>query len=428
MNCKTIYTSFFALFLCSGALAVNNDEISFDLPLNLKYAPEQYDSVLTQWYNEDIVSNYDEFYSSLIDIDPTEVNSLTSNTPDSVYAERVQNMMSPIAFTYNDIVKKYIIAYTGRNKALISRVLGLSQHYFPMIEEELMKNDMPLELRMLPVIESGLSPVAVSRMGATGLWQFMYGTGKSYNLEITSFIDERRDPLKATKAACKYLKDMHTLYGDWTLAIASYNCGPGNVNKALKRAGSGAKTFWDVYQYLPRETRGYIPSFIAASYAYTYSTEHNLMIVEHSVPLATDTINVNKLLHFQQITSTIGTPIDVIRWLNPQYKLDIIPAQKKSYSLKLPKEDIMKYLDQEEAILRKDSIFLAQYLKPNPRDRSQKIFALESATTTIYRVKKDDNLGAIAIKFRVTVRQLMAWNNLKSANRLSIGQVLKIKK
>ncbi len=403
----------------------NEDENLFDVPLNLKYEPEQYDSVLCEWYNKGIVSNYDEYYSSLIDIDMTEV--MTSSTPDSIYIERVQNLMSPIAFTYNDIVKRYIVSYTGRNKSLISRVLGLSQHYFPMIEEELMKNDMPLELRMLPVIESGLSSVAVSRMGATGLWQFMYGTGKSYNLEITSFVDERRDPIKATKAACKYLKDMYNLYGDWTLAIASYNCGPGNVNKALKRAGSGAKTFWDVYYYLPKETRGYIPSFIAATYAYTYSAEHNLAFIETSIPLVTDTINVNKLMHFQQITSTIGTPIEVIRALNPQYKLDIIPAQKKSYSLKLPKPDIMKYLDKEEDILKKDTLFLAQYLKPNATNKTQKFFALESNSTT-YKVKKNDNLGAIALKFRVSVSQLVKWNNLKNSHSLRIGQVLKINK
>ena len=426
MNYKIVFSSLLVLFIYSEISAVNRTEKElFSGELNLKYAPEQYDSVLCQWYNEEIVSSYDVFYSSLIDLDTTQV--ISSDVHDSVYIDRVHDIMSPISFTYNDIVKKYIIAYTGRNKELINRVLGLSQYYFPMIEEELMKNDMPLELRMLPVIESGLSPVAVSRMGATGLWQFMYGTGKSYNLEITSFVDERKDPLKATKAACKYLKDMYTLYGDWTLAIASYNCGPGNVNKALKRAGSDAKTFWDVYRYLPTETRGYIPSFIAATYAYTYSMEHNLSLVEPIIPLGTDTINVNKLMHFQQITATIGTPIEVIRTLNPQYKLDIIPAQKKSYSLKLPKGDIMKYLDREGDILRKDTVFLAKYLKPSPNDRSKKIFALGTGATT-YRVKKNDNLGAIALKFRVSVSQLMKWNNLRSANRLSIGQVLKIQK
>ena len=426
MKFRTILASLFTLFVCSEVVALaSGDEDLLNIPLDLKYAPEQYDSIVCQWYNERVVSDYDEFYSCLIDIVTTEV--ALSVIPDSVYMERVHSLMSPIAFTYNDIVKRYIISYTGRNKDFIRRVMGLSQYYFPMIEEELIKNDMPLELRMLPVIESGLSSVAVSRMGATGLWQFMYGTGKSYNLEITSFVDERRDPLKSTKAACKYLKDMYTLYGDWTLAIASYNCGPGNVNKALKRAGAGAKTFWDVYRYLPIETRGYIPSFIAATYAYNYSMEHNMTLVEPNIPLGTDTININKLMHFQQITSTIGTPIEVIRVLNPQYKLDIIPAQKKSYALKLPKADVMKYLDRESDILRKDTVFLAQYLKPNPKDKSQKFFALESSSTT-YKVKKNDNLGAIAVKFRVSVKQLMKWNNLKSANRLSIGQVLKIYK
>ena len=200
-----------------------------------------------------------------------------------------------------------------------------------MIEDELLKENLPIELRALPIIESALSPTAVSPVGAVGLWQFMPSTGKSYGLEVNSLVDERRDPVRATQAACRYLKDLYAIYNDWTLAIAAYNCGPGNVNKAMAR--SGGKTFWEIYDYLPRETRGYVPAFIGATYAYAYHRQHDIEPQPAPIPLSVDTIRIDRLLHLQQIASTIDLPLETLRQLNPQYKLDIVPRRPSLYTL-----------------------------------------------------------------------------------------------
>lgn len=383
-------------------------------------SPEDYDSLIAQWYEQNVSNAFEDFFKEYIDIDST--STTESEIPDSVYSARLKKIISPINLGYNDIIKQYIIVYTKR-KELMSRILGLSQIYFPMIEEELANAGIPLELRMLPVIESALNPVAVSRMGATGLWQFMYGTGKSYGLEITSFIDQRRDPILATKAACQYLKQMYDLYDDWTLAIAAYNCGPGNVNKALRRAGEGAKTFWDVYNFLPRETRGYLPAFVASTYAYNYHKYHDIEPLAPTLPISTDTLHIDKLLHFEQISTTIDTPIEVIRSLNPQYKMDIIPAiENKTYVLTLPQNDVARYLSMEETIQGKDTIYLAQYMKRDPVSNAKEM----QINSVEYRIKSGDTLGAIAVKYGVTVSQIMKWNNIKSPNRLSIGQRIEI--
>lgn len=390
--------------------------------LSLNGSPESFDSILTTWYEQNIFSSYEQFFRDFIDIDSTV--TLVSTVPDSVYSARLKSILSPVNMAYNDVVKRYLITYTQSRKELMGRMIGLSQVYFPMIEEELTREELPIELRILPIIESALNPNAISRVGATGLWQFMYSTGKSYGLEITSFIDQRRDPAASTKAAVKFLKDLYSVYGDWTLAIAAYNCGPGNVNKALKRAGGDAKTFWDVYPFLPRETRGYVPSFIAATYAYTYHKQHGIEPVSPHLPIATDTIMINNLMHFDQIASTIEVPKETLRALNPQYKLDIIPALDKTYALKLPRNDVSKYLHSEQDILAKDTAYLAQYIQQSPAT-NQKVFNI---TTTTYRVKSGDTLGAIARKHGVTVNQIMSWNRLKNANVLRPGQVLEIHK
>ncbi len=276
---------------------------------------------------------------------------------------------------------------------------------------------------MLPVVESALLPSVVSHAGATGLWQFMYGTGRYYGLEVTSFVDQRRDPIAATKAACIYLKDLYNMFGDWTLAIAAYNCGPGNVTKAIKRAGGNTKNFWEIYPYLPRETRGYIPSFIAATYAYTFHRQHDIEPEMPALPLATDTVMVNRLMHFKQITSTIDTPVEVIRKLNPQYKADIIPALGKSYSLTLPVSDVSRFLENEQQIMAKDTTYLAEYLKPSNIDKTKKEFSINSFT---YKVKSGDTLSGIASKNGVSVAQIKKWNNIKNADKLRIGQKLEI--
>lgn len=383
----------------------------------LGLTPDQADSLLAVWRERQSQDAYREFFDNYILVDTTVVGSV----PDSVYVKRLRDLVSPIQLPYNSIVRGYINRYTDSRYGTISRILGMSQYYFPLIEEELLKAGLPVELRALPIIESALSTTAVSPMGAAGLWQFMPATGKSYGLEINSLVDERRDPIRSTQAACRYLKDLYAIYNDWSLAIAAYNCGPGNVNKAMARAGEKSRNFWDIYDYLPRETRGYVPAFIGASYAYAYHRQHGIELTEAPIPLAIDTIHVNRLMHFEQIASTIGVPVETLRQLNPQYKLDIIPATTKSYTLILPQRCVTQYIACEPEIFAKDSMYLKEYINPANIDKKR-----QERSGTVYTVKKGDTLGAIARRYRVTTAQLMRWNGIKNAHKLRLGQKIRI--
>lgn len=389
----------------------------YDSEFTRHMTPEQTDSLVAVWREQQRKNNFSEFFKNYIDIDPSNGGS----TPDSVYIQRLRSLVSPVQLPFNYIVKSYINRYTDSRYGTISRILGMSQYYFPLIEDELIREGLPVELRALPIIESALSPTAVSPVGAAGLWQFMPSTGKSYGLEVNSVIDQRRDPLLATRAACKYLKDLYAIYNDWTLAIAAYNCGPGNVNKALARAGENCHTFWDIYDYLPRETRGYVPAFIGASYAYAFHQQHNIRPTEAPIPLSTDTVHINRLMHFEQISSTIDIPLETLRQLNPQYKLDIIPATTKSYCLILPQQCVTQYIAHETEIFAKDSMYLKEYINPANLDKKR-----QERTGTVYTVKKGDTLGAIARRYRVTTAQLMRWNGIKNAHKLRLGQKLRI--
>ena len=391
-----------------------NDRLAVDL------SPVQIDSLLAVWRERQTLGAYEEFFSTYVGFDPAAA-AAGDRTPDSVYVRRLRDLVSPVQLPYNYIVKGYIDRYTNVRSGTISRILGMSQYYFPLIEEELIKAGLPVELRALPIIESALSPTAVSPMGAAGLWQFMPATGKVYGLEVNSLVDERCDPVLSTRAACRYLKDLYTLYKDWTLAIAAYNCGPGNVNKALARAGDGSRTFWDIYDFLPRETRGYVPAFIGASYAYAYHKLHGIELTEPPLPLATDTIRVDRLLHLGQVSSTIDIPMETLRQLNPQYKLDIVPATTKTYSLVLPQRYVCRYIQQQDSIFAKDSAYLKEYMNPANLEKKR-----QQRSGTIYTVKKGDTLGAIARKYRVTTAQLMRWNGIKNANKLRLGQKIRI--
>ncbi|MCM1351226.1 MAG: transglycosylase SLT domain-containing protein [Alistipes senegalensis] len=405
----------------AAAPETDSEPVVNDITLGL--TAEQADSLLAVWNERLRNDSFTDFFDRYIGIDS--LLDLTDNTvPDSLYVGRLRALVSPIPLAYNEIVKDRIQLYVGKQRELTSRILGKSQYYFPFIEEELIKAELPIELRAMPIIESALISTATSRAGAVGLWQFMPTTAKSYGLEVNSLVDERRDPHRSTQAAVRYLRDLYNLYGDWTLAIAAYNCGPGNVNKAIARSGTADKShsFWDIYYYLPRETRGYVPAFIGATYAYAYHRQHNIDLHETPIPIAVDTIRVNRLLHFGQIASTIDLPIETLRQLNPQYKLDIIPGTTKTYTLVLPQRNIAQYIAHEQEIHAKDSTYLKEYMNPVNLNKKLK----EGLHGTTYTVRKGDTLGGIARRYHVTVAQLMRWNNIRNAKALRIGQRLRV--
>ncbi len=391
--------------------------------ITLGLTAEQADSLLAVWNERLRNDSFTDFFDRYIGVDSL-LDCTDTTVPDSLYAGRLRALVSPIPLAYNEVVKDRILLYVGKQRELTSRILGKSQYYFPFIEEELIKADLPIELRAMPIIESALISTATSRAGAVGLWQFMPTTAKNYGLEVNSLVDERRDPIRSTQAAVRYLRDLYNLYGDWTLAIAAYNCGPGNVNKAIARSGTADKShsFWDIYYYLPRETRGYVPAFIGATYAYAYHRQHNIDLHEAPIPIAVDTIRVNRLLHFGQIASTIDLPIETLRQLNPQYKLDIIPGTTKTYTLVLPQRNIAQYIAHEQEIHAKDSTYLKEYMNPVNLNKKLK----EGLRGTTYTVRKGDTLGGIARRYHVTVAQLMRWNHIRNARALRIGQRLRV--
>tara|TARA_B110000238_G_scaffold81307_1_gene89575 strand:+ start:684 stop:1994 length:1311 start_codon:yes stop_codon:yes gene_type:complete len=331
----------------------------------------------------------------------------------------VLNENTPFNLAYNPALEKVINSYLVHRKKYYPALMAKAKYYFPMFEQHLDQYDIPLEMKYLSIVESALKPRARSGMGASGLWQFMYGTGKEFDLKVSSYVDERYDPVKATIAACKYLSQLYTIFGDWDLALAAYNSGPGNVRKAIKRSG-GYRNYWNIRPYLPRETAGYVPAFYATMYIFEYAEEHNIYSdLPKFFNFQTDTVHVKRTISFDQISEIIDVDEKVLAHLNPSYKLDIIPFLKdKNYAVRLPSSKIVAFLDKEEELYALATADDAKREKPLP-----KYFEMDKRIR--YKVKSGDYLGKIANKFGVRVSGIKSWNRMKSSN-LKIGQRLYI--
>jgi membrane-bound lytic murein transglycosylase D len=339
---------------------------------------------------------------------------------DSIVIKRLQALdnASPFNLDYNQHTARLINSYSTRRRLTLSRVLGLSELYFPIFEEELEKNDLPIELKYLPIVESALNNTVRSSAGAVGLWQFMYRTGKYLGLEINSYVDERRDPIKSTKTAVKYLTYLHNLYDDWHLALAAYNAGPGNVNKAIRRAG-GSKNFWVIQEFLPRETRNYVPSFIAVNYLMNHAADHNLYPIKPKFTIRhVDTVQVSQQVTFAQISEILCMDYEDIVFLNPQYKQGLIPKSKDSikFSLTLPVNMVGNFINNEKSIY--------DYKLKEEEKRNLNVYA--STSTLTHRVRKGESLGVIAERYKVKASDLRKWNNLSRRNFIYPGQKLKV--
>ena len=406
------------------------------------------DSLLNQYNSKTYLQDNDCHYS---DVNP----EFSVET----YIERLQRIPSVMEMPYNDVVRKFIDRYAVRLRASVSYMLGAANFYMPIFEEALEMYNLPLELKYLPVIESALSPTATSRVGAAGLWQFMLATGKQYGLEVNSLVDERRDPIKSTYAAARYLRDLYKIYDDWNLVIAAYNYGPQNINKAIHRAG-GVKDYWAIYKYLPRETQGYVPAFIAANYIMTYYCEHNICPMRTQIPAKSDTIVVNRDVHFKQIAAVTGIRIEELRSLTPQYRRDIVNGSTQPSVIRLPQTYVNAFLDREDSIYNYEAATLltkrtvvevtADDVKEDVVAKSQTVAprthqATHGRTRAVSQsrnrrggktasrgrsqsvtVKSGQTLSQIAKKNNTTVEKLKRLNGIKG-NNIRAGKKLKVK-
>lgn len=393
---------------CPAALAQQDNNEDLNLPEGML---ENTDSLIAAW-------NMSKFYqidtlSQLADINPY--------FEDAVYMDRLKRIPAVMDMTYNDIVQKYIDQYTGRLRHSVSYMLGAYNFYVPIFEEALMLHQIPLELKYLPVIESAFNPRARSRVGAAGLWQFMPATGKRYGLEINSLIDERCDPIKASYAAAKYLKDLYDIFNDWTLVIAAYNCGPNNIVKAIHRAG-GEHDYWKIYPYLPRETRGYVPAFIAANYVMNYYTDHNILPMHVNMSTNTDTIIVNNDVRMEKIASLCNIDINELRALNPQYSTSLIPGYKMRCTLRMPQKNILAFIDQQDSIYKdtKEDIAIKAEsnvsISDNKTKSSRSSRSSRRSKTRTVTVRSGQTLSEIAKRNNTTVAKLRRLNGIKGSN------------
>ena len=403
--------------VAQNEITVHDDRIGQDEQITL---PEgmlsvEVDSLLRAWNNR----NY---------LTPDENCETSNDNPvfeKEDYITRLSHLPNVIDMPYNEVVRQFIDQYSGRLRRSVGIMLGASNFYFPLFEEALESYQLPLELKYLPIIESALNPGATSRAGAAGLWQFMVSTGKQYGLEITSLIDERRDPIKSSYAAARYLKDLYDIFGDWTLVIASYNCGPQNVSKAIKRAG-GVKDYWTIYPYLPTETRGYVPAFIAANYIMTYYCEHNICPSKAHLPAVTDTVIVNRDIRFEQIQELCGINIEELRALNPQYRTTLVPGGARPLSIRMSPEAISAFIEAGDSVYthRANELF----------SKKEKEVAVQTTTTAntnnrgakYVTVRAGDTLGAIARRYHTTVNSIRRLNGIRG-NNIRAGKKIRVR-
>ncbi len=412
---------FVILFLITAVTCVAQSKDSSQTILDDDPVLAAIDSMMASGYFESLGFNDNIHELNTFDYTKDSIPIFDSLT----YIQRFEklNANSPFSIVYNSHISGYVNLYAKRRKRVTSKMLGLAPIYFPIFEQNLDKYNLPLELKYLPIIESALNPKAKSRVGATGLWQFMYPTGKMFGLEVTSYYDERSDVYKSTDAACRYLKYLYEMYHDWDLALAAYNCGPGNVNKAIRRA-EGKTSYWEIRNFLPRETRGYVPAFIAVNYIMNYASEHNIYPKKPDIScFKVDTVGLSDHLSFAQISEYLDIPIEYIEYLNPAYKQNFIPNTGKANTLCLPAGKVGDFLTNEATIYalkteqdKKDSIAFAQ---------NKPISLAKRGDAVVYRVKSGDVLGSIANRYHCRVSQIKDWNNLYS-DRLKIGQKLYI--
>ena len=413
-------------------ITVHDDQTGKDEEIGIPEAMTlDIDTLLRQW-------NASQYLEADTNCNMQDVNPVFS---DSIYVDRLSRIPTIMEMPYNNIVRKFIDQYTGRLRHSVSYMLGATNFYIPIFEEALALYNLPLELKYLPVIESALDPTAVSRKGATGLWQFMLSTAKRYDLKINSLVDERRDPIKASFAAAQYLNDLYKVYGDWNLVIAAYNCGPTSLNKAIHRAG-GSKDYWTIYPYLPKETRGYVPAFIAANYVMNYYCEHNICPMRARLIDGNDTVVVNKDLHLEQVASVCGVEIEKIKAFNPQYKTSLVPGNSYDCILRLPSEAALKFIDLGDSVYSYRSSELLTKRKTVEIDEaelekqqnsarrsyssSRRRSSRSSRRSKSVTIKNGQTLSEIAEKYGTSVSKLRRLNGIKGSS-IRAGKKIRVK-
>lgn len=413
-------------------ITVHDDQTGKDEEIGIPEAMTlDIDTLLRQW-------NASQYLEADTNCNMQDVNPVFS---DSIYVDRLSRIPTIMEMPYNNIVRKFIDQYTGRLRHSVSYMLGATNFYIPIFEEALALYNLPLELKYLPVIESALDPTAVSRKGATGLWQFMLSTAKRYDLKINSLVDERRDPIKASFAAAQYLNDLYKVYGDWNLVIAAYNCGPTSLNKAIHRAG-GSKDYWTIYPYLPKETRGYVHAFIAANYVMNYYCEHNICPMRARLIDGNDTVVVNKDLHLEQVASVCGVEMEKIKAFNPQYKTSLVPGNSYDCILRLPSEAALKFIDLGDSVYSYRSSELLTKRKTVEIDEaelekqqnsarrsyssSRRRSSRSSRRSKSVTIKNGQTLSEIAEKYGTSVSKLRRLNGIKGSN-IRAGKKIRVK-